>query len=164
MSQVTVHKLNSTSPEAQFVVQQMEHARRTVEQRAFVRFQERNGSQGDPLEDWLSAERELFLVPDVEVNHLQDDFEIYLAVEELPLERLTISVLPDSIIVQAEPDLSRRPLLRQIYLPEEIDPQSVRAAIDDSVLRIVAGKRASRVPSSRPSNSQREPKETSVAA
>jgi HSP20 family molecular chaperone IbpA len=164
MSQVTVQKLNPSTPAAhgpiaQLLLQEMEQAHRAIEQRAFDRFLERGGSPGDPVQDWLDAEREMLLVPHIEVDHWQDHFEIRLAVEEVPLERLIVNALPESIIVQGEPQLNGKPLLRRIVLPEEIDPQSVTAAIRDGVLRIIAEKRSARM-----SESQRERMETSVAA
>jgi hypothetical protein len=164
MSEVTVQKLNLSSPVAQLLLEEIEQTHRAIEQRAFERFLERGGSPGDPVQDWLNAEEAMLLVPTIEMDYWQDHFEIHLVVEEIPLERLIISALEDSIIVQGEPDLKGKPLLRRIFLPEAIDPQSVKSTIGEDVLRIVAEKRATASPGSRPFRSQNDAMETSVAA
>jgi HSP20 family protein len=127
-----------------------------IKQRAFELFEKRGGANGNAVQDWLAAEREVVFAPAAELLELEGSFEIQAAVPGFGADQLTITVLPACIVIQgiAETpqeqrdaivrisELSHCALLRRIMLPCRIDTDQVYASLRNGMLKIFLKKAA----------------------
>lgn len=111
-----------------------------IRERAFELFERRGCEPGHEVEDWLSAERELFEVPMTIVTETPDEIEIRMAVSGFSAEDLQVTALPETVTVEGNPKLelndrradamASRTLFRHVVLPRPIQPNAVTSTIE----------------------------------
>jgi len=160
MSQVAIYRPeNQPSVLVKPFFKEVAAAYEAIENRAFELFERRGRTHGLDLEDWLTAERELFLVPGAEMTETDKDFRMELDVRGFENTNINVSALPGEIVVRA--DYENIPYLtedaageivvknqfesKSLYRRFEMgafDPDKVTARVDKGVLTIVASKMA----------------------
>jgi HSP20 family molecular chaperone IbpA len=156
MSQIAVKGV--TSPNE--ALDRLTRFRRAVHdeicEKAFRRFQQKGCQSSSELEDWVEAEREVLCCPPCDLAETQDEIRIRAAVPGLGARTMQVYVLPNSITIEGQmeapkhsnneeihfSELMEKKLLRQFDLPAPIDPERIKATLEDGVLRISAKKAA----------------------
>jgi HSP20 family molecular chaperone IbpA len=124
-----------------------------VRQRAYELFELRGRASGSDVDDWLRAERDLIWRPESSLAETEKEFKMVIAMPNVAAKDITISALPESIVVQARttgthngegevhfPEFRERLLFRRFDLMPGIDVEQVKATLQDGVLTIVAVK------------------------
>jgi HSP20 family protein len=121
----------------------------SVGRRAYQFYQSRGGMDGQDLEDWLRAERELTGLKE-QITQSADQVTIEVPLDELAGTDLQVGVDRSHVVVtarkapDAEPEkLPRGGLIRaakRIELPVEIDPSRAEATSDGRTLEVMLPK------------------------
>jgi HSP20 family protein len=154
MANVLIKRIKDPAIGGHHLFQELENLCAQITQRAYSLFQQRGGSEGHELDDWLCAERELLWSPPADVIDSGDELRIRLAAPGFESHEIEVTALPGTIIVRAESkqehqqeegeflvsELSSRKLYRRFDLPAPIDPEKVTAKLEKGLLRIAAAK------------------------
>jgi hypothetical protein len=139
---ITVHKLDCIDEETQNALDQITALQDRIRARAQGFYLERGGTDGDAVDDWLRAEREVSWALREELR--ETDRALYIDWRELPDTRIDVRVLPEMIILRdaraGEP--AGKALGRRIAFPVQIHPQSAVVRLDDDRLTVAAAKLA----------------------
>jgi HSP20 family protein len=123
-----------------------------ISQRAYELFRHRDSWSGAPLMDWLSAEHELVWQPPVELRQKDGQLELLAAVAGVEPKDLDVQVTSEDVLIKADVDhqhtaesgavhlceFNRGKVFRSIHLPEQIDPETVKAEYRNGMLRLTA--------------------------
>jgi len=154
MSQVIVEKVHEDGEKSRSLFMRIGDLAERVRQRAFQIFQNRGSRDGNDLEDWLQAERELIWAPEADLVEKDGRFELQVAVPDFDAKEVRVAALPDSLVVSAESihrhekaggdvcfcEFGERSLFRRIDLPAAINIDKVTANLDKGVLKLTAEK------------------------
>lgn len=154
MPQMPVKILCSSRKVLDHLAQLMQCIHNDVRECAFRRFREHGCCEGRELEDWAEAEREVLYSPPSTVSESEHAIHIHAAAPGFAASCLQVNVLPQSITIEGcvehgdrqtggkvqLSEFSNKRLLRQFDLPARIDPEQVRATLQNGVLHIVACK------------------------
>jgi HSP20 family molecular chaperone IbpA len=125
---------------------------RDISERAYALFRDRNGLFGDPVTDWLKAERELIWRPSIHVRHKDSHIEILAALPGVDAKDINVEVMPQDIVINAKVnhehtsdegdvqvcEFRHGKAFRSVHLDVPIDPNSVIAGYHDGMLRLTA--------------------------
>jgi len=134
------------------ILDELDELRRQLNERAYDLFCSRGGPFGDPVSDWLRAERELVWTPAVEVRQRDGRFEIVFAIPGVDVKDLDVRVTPVDILIRTSVDhehttqagtvhvceFARGRAFRCVHLPGRIDPDSVKAHYRNGLLHLSA--------------------------
>lgn len=158
MPHIAVHPAQSFASLPEKAQDHLATALALVRERAYEIFQFRGAEPGHEVDDWLTAERELFDLPETSVQEQDGELRIEFPVEGFQAEDLEVEVLPDAVLIHGQTETKslrsqdgaefeefrRMNLFRKVPLAEPIDPDQVTANLDDGVLRLIARKGAAR--------------------
>lgn len=153
MANVAVEKVKESEPQSPSLVNKLEKMVDRIRKRAYENF-ERRGSGGQPVDDWLQAERDLVFAPESELVEKDGVYEIRIAAPGFKAAETSVTALPDAVIVSAESshkheetkenvhfcEFGSKTLYRKLELPKSINVEKVTATLDDGMLRITAQK------------------------
>jgi HSP20 family molecular chaperone IbpA len=156
MPQVAIEKLDEKRAAGSSVFNEMKTLSERIRQRAFELFERRGAGDGLAVDDWLSAERDLFRLPESELIEKDGKFEARVSAPGIDPEDVKVTALPDALIVKgssthknerADGDIrfsefDQRTLFRRFDLPEPINVDKVTANLDKGVLQLTALKQA----------------------
>jgi HSP20 family protein len=156
MPQVAIEKLDEKKAADSSVVNEMKSLAERIRQRAFEIFERRGAGDGSAVGDWLSAERDLFRIPESELLDRDGKFEARVAAPGIDPADVTVTALPDALIVKGSTvhkhehsdgdvrfcEFDQRTLFRRFDLPEPINVDQVTANLDKGVLQLTARKSA----------------------
>jgi len=175
---VVVHKPASGGKFALF--EEIGNRVEDVRRRAFELFQRRSAESGDPLDDWLRAEREVMGWAATELIETDTAYQAEVALPGFDARDVHVIVTPAEIIVRAFrqdanqgaeksvlwSEFNSRDLYRSLAPPEPalkpIDPEKTTATIEHGLLRIVAPKAVAKPEA--PGNAEAEVKSAAAAA
>jgi HSP20 family protein len=154
MSNVNVRKIREANDASLPWFEQIEKLFEEVRQRAFGLFEQRGRTEGRELDDWLRAERELLWLPPAELTEDEKAFHVRAAAPGFDAKDLHVTLLPNSVIVEAEIETKResggqqvllsefggRRLFRRLSLPSPIDVEKTTATLEKGVLHLDAAK------------------------
>lgn len=134
------------------LVRKLSRNRVSVTERARDLFVRRGCIQGHELDDWFTAEHELYNVPQADMKETANSIQIQVAVPGIEPKSLRVIALPGYLIVDGSPrmatetegevtvfsELSPRPLFRCFTIRQPIQPDSVTAAVEDGLLMVCA--------------------------
>jgi HSP20 family molecular chaperone IbpA len=140
---VPVHQVESVASE-------IETLQRQIESRAAELHDER-GSSGQPLGDWVAAERELLWRPAMEVQQRDGTYVLEAALAGLEPGQLNVRVAPYDVVISANVqhrhphtgdtllcEFMAGPLFRSYHFAHPVDPVRTRAEYKNGLLRITA--------------------------
>jgi HSP20 family molecular chaperone IbpA len=153
MTNVNVQKIKETDgsrPLTEETNQKLDNVR----QRAFELSEQRGNTPGNEIADWLQAEKEIFRVPDIELEEDASEFQLQLALPGFEAKDIHVAATPDALIVEGEATHHRhhngstvhvcefggRRLFRRIPLPQRVDVEHVSANLDKGILQVRAMK------------------------
>lgn len=157
MSHVHIHRVETVKDRTLPAFAEAEHMFQRVQQRAFELFAKRGFGNGQALEDWLSAERELCW-PAAEVADNDKEYVVSVALPGFEAGEIQVTAAPRELIVHAKSHHERthaspgtegkltwstsrsNGVSRRIELPADVRAQDVKAAVAHGLLTIVAPK------------------------
>jgi len=156
MATIAVEKVKEGGSKSPAFTDKIEKMCEQIRCRAHEIFQHRE-ADGSAEEDWLKAERELFLNPASELIEKKGNYEINIAAAGFKPDEIKVSALPDSLVVSGESthsheknennvrfcEFGRKSFFRQFPLPEKINADKVTANLTDGILHVTAQKAAS---------------------
>ena len=154
MSNVLIKKIKDPTIGGHSLFEELENLFAQIRERAYSLFQQRGGSEGGDLDDWLRAERDLLWTPPADLIDKGDELRLRLAAPGFEANEIEVTALPGTIVVRAESkqereqqegevlvsEFSSRKLYRRFDLPAPIDPEKMTAKLEKGVLRIAAPK------------------------
>ncbi|MBI2186455.1 MAG: Hsp20/alpha crystallin family protein [Acidobacteria bacterium] len=106
---------------------------------------------GQPLDDWLAAERETIWRPAIEVRQGDDAYIVEAAVAGLEPPQIDVRVAPSDVLIRADVhhhhqhtgdavlcEFSAGPMFRSYHFAHPVDPARTRADYKNGLLRITA--------------------------
>src|SRR5215471_16063843 len=126
----------------------------SVRRRAFELFETRGRGDGNDLEDWLKAEREMLGSCPSELKDTGNAFETQIALPGFDAKDVQVTASEDELIVRAgskketksESDnvlwteFSSCDIYRRIPLPSSVDAEKTTASLENGILQITAPK------------------------
>jgi HSP20 family molecular chaperone IbpA len=147
---VAVHRVESVADE-------VDAMQRHIASRAEVLHDPRRG--GQPLDDWLAAERETIWRPAMEVQQSDGAYVVEAALAGLEPRQIDVRVAPGDVLISANVhhrhqhtgdallcEFSTGPLFRSYHFAHPVDPVRTRAEFKNGLLRITAPLAPARTP------------------
>jgi HSP20 family molecular chaperone IbpA len=127
------------SYDARDLESRLESLKDQTRRRAYDLYCSRGERNGNALGDWNIAERECDAVPIVGVAEEERDVRITAFVPNADTSELTVDVLPNEIVVEADCD-GKIERFTRLRMPARIDPGRVEARLCGAALEVVAPK------------------------
>jgi HSP20 family molecular chaperone IbpA len=103
MSRIVVHRAESgKAAVANPFLRKVEETLETVRRRAYELSRKRGGEPGKEMDDWLEAERELFLIPEAEMTESDKAFTLKIALPGFEAADIEVIALPRELLVEAK--------------------------------------------------------------
>lgn len=147
---VAVHRVESVADE-------VDAMQRHIASRAEALHDPRRG--GQPLDDWLAAERETIWRPALEVQQSNRAYVVEAALAGLEPRQIDVRVAPGGVLISANVhhrhqhtgdallcEFSTGPLFRSYHFAHPVDPVRTRAEYKNGLLRITAPLAPARTP------------------
>jgi HSP20 family molecular chaperone IbpA len=158
MPQMAVKVLCSRREVLDHLAQLMKCVHNEIRECAFRRSRA-HGCPECEAEDWAAAEQEVLYHPPSTVVENQDAIYIHAAAPGFDAGSLQLNVLPHSITVEGRTpkpnpsetlkvhwcELGGKMLLRQFELPARIEPEQVKAILENGILHLIARKASAAV-------------------
>ncbi|HNP37561.1 MAG TPA: Hsp20 family protein [Woeseiaceae bacterium] len=157
MSKLNVEKVRSVDERSLPVFDEFNEIAEKIRVRAFNLFAGRGFGEGNDLEDWLRAEREICW-PTAELVEEDDEFEVKVALAGFDPKDITVTANPRELIIKAThkdeqkkkdkkadtnvrwSEFRSNNVYRHIALPAEIDVDKISAEFEHGMLEIEAPK------------------------
>lgn len=121
-----------------------------LQERAFSLFQQRGGGDGQALEDWFRAERELLEIPASEMTEDEKEVHVRAAVPGLKAKDIEVTATPHELVIRGETsernngkkgetrfsEFSERKMFRRYELPAGVDVDKIKADLQEGMLVI----------------------------
>ena len=109
-----------------------------ITRRAYEIFRRRGGTATLDLEDWLAAERELVVKPEVDVE--ENELTITVRVRIGKVRPLDIQLLlsPDAMVIRTEQSATAKRMFRTVQFPRRIDVRKAEVKYEDGYLILTA--------------------------
>jgi HSP20 family molecular chaperone IbpA len=145
---MAVEAINETGHHPESLVTKLETITERIRERAYALFE--NLAGGSAVDHWLQAERELLLTPQAELIEKEGRFDIRVAALGFRSHDISVTIMPDAVIVFAESshqhddddeqvhlcEFGSKLLYRRFELPKAIDVEHVKVKLDDGILRL----------------------------
>ncbi len=163
MNDIKIQRVADGDDRALSIFKDAEDVLRQVRDRAFGLSLARGRRQADPLQDWLTAEREICW-PATELAERTNDFVLSLALPGFEPGDVELTATPAELIVhgkretRAESDPNARivwsdfrsnDVYRRVAFPLPVDVQKMSATMDNGLLKVTAAKAVVREPPAR---------------
>ncbi len=154
MSNVAVQQIEDQKEKTMPVFAKIAERIEDVRRRAFALFERRDSNHGHDLEDWFTAEREVFGWPAAEMAERDTEYELQMTLPGFDAKDVQVTATPSEIIVHAETasekstaqanvlgtEFASNDIYRRFEMPLPIDVDKTEAMLDQGVLRITAAK------------------------
>jgi hypothetical protein len=127
---VTVHEVESLDF-------QLAQIRERIEVNAYNRFLSRGGIQGQDLDDWLIAESELLIKPQLNIAQNKDEIIGVARLSDGSCGTLELFVTPDEALLTSS-DKDQRQVFAIFHFPRPIVLRSVDAEAEGDIFHFVA--------------------------
>lgn len=157
MSKIDVRTVSTTEDRKLPIFQEMEDIADRIRIRAFNLFRNRGRDDGNDVDDWLMAEREICW-PEAELIEDDDEYEINIALAGFEPGDIEVTATPHELIVKASHETASKrtakgtdgqvrfsefrgnEVFRRFPLPTAIDVDSIEAEFENGLLEIEADK------------------------
>lgn len=154
MSQVSVCALEADTPSSQSALATLNGISTAIRNRAYDLFEQRGGSPGGDVNDWLQAERDLFTIPPCELSESSREYTLQISLPGVDSNNVEVSSTGNGVIVMASnqrsgssgsssvrfSEMSSKSIFRMLELPSSINSSKVTARMDNGMLTITAPK------------------------
>jgi HSP20 family molecular chaperone IbpA len=114
------------------ILDQIQQIRHRIAQRAYELFRQRDGQPGDPVTDWLNAEREIVWRPAVDFRENDGVFSIVVALPDMRAKDISVSASADGVVIEAA---STR-LFQSVNFRTPIEAAKAKAEYKNGVLTV----------------------------
>jgi HSP20 family protein len=156
MPEVTIQKVKDPASQPLPIFADIAKRFDAVRQRAHELFVNRGGEFGHALDDWFTAEREVFGWTAAEFSEKDNAYEIDFTLAGFDPKDVQVTATPNEIIARAATKEERKveknnvlwsefgskDVCRRFEIPSPIDTDKVTARLDKGVLHITAPKAA----------------------
>ena len=118
--------------------QLLDDLRERIARKAYLNCMDRGAVDGQDLDDWLRAERELIIRAMPKIKAEADDVFVELELPEVELSNLTVRLSPRQLLISSDPDDQGVQFCQMIDLPVEISMDGVDAEQARNLLHITA--------------------------
>jgi HSP20 family protein len=157
MAQINVRKTANPDDRKLPIFEEVERMMQKIRERAFAIFAGRGFKEGQELNDWLAAERELCWPASELVEHDQD-YALSVAMAGFQPNDITVTATPRELIVHAKAEAASgdksksdgeqvcwsefrsNDVYRRVELPAEVDVDKVSAKYENGLLKVLAPK------------------------
>lgn len=129
------------------ILRKVEELAKQTEDLAYRLFELRGHIHGQALDDWLQAEREIFVKPAVDIQETPKEVRAKMSLPEFDAKDLSVEASPHTVLIEGKTRAGkneamdeRKALLERIALPHAIDPKDVKVEMASGVVTIVARK------------------------
>jgi len=154
MSHIAIARVHNGQEDAPSFLDDLKALTSQIRDRAFSIFEKRGTGEGDALDDWLQAERDLTCATESDLVEKDGEFRLSVSVPGFAEKDLKVTALPDGLVVSAESkhrhekdegsvhfcEFSEKQLFRRFDLPKAIDVDKVTAHLDKGILRVTAAR------------------------
>ena len=153
MPTIAVHRLCDIDDASLRVLQEIQMLRDRIRRRAYDFYEARDAADGDSVDDWLRAEREICWVPQEDLQETDRTVHVIIGVSGLADEKIEVTLLPEMLLLRgASEDESDRQrgadslgsesivLFRQIFFPSPVHTESAVVRLEEGQLRVSAAK------------------------
>ena len=150
-SRIPIAKICDGAEASSVLLSQAEQNQQEVRHRAFHYFQGRGQDSGHDWDDWLRARREVLWKPPAEMVQNRSAIVLRVAVPGFGPKSLQVTATVDCIVIQGTETHSHgeldarltfcefgQQLFRRFDLPEQINPDTVSATLDQGILEVFA--------------------------
>src|SRR5262245_64426444 len=120
------------------VIEQIEDMYDQITKRAYAIFLQRGGIGNLDLEDWLIAEEQLVLKPEVHVAQTDGQMTVTIRIGQACPPDVQVVVTPDAMLIQAESSLPTKKIFRTVEFPRRIDVRKAEARFLNGCLVLTA--------------------------
>jgi HSP20 family protein len=160
MPNVEIQKVKDGQKSGLAFFQEFEKRFDDIQQRAFDLFETGGRKFGHELEDWLTAEREVFGSPAAELADKGDAYELQMALPGFEPKEVEVTATPQELIIHAASTQEKKSekknvlwsefassdVYRRIPAPTPLNTEGATATLEKGVLRITAPKAAESKP------------------
>ena len=132
------------------ILDQIAEIRHRIAQRAYELFRQRDGLPGDPMADWLAAERETIWQPLVELREKGGMFTVVAALPGVEAKDVGVDVSDEDVVIKAsssyscsdtkgrvhQSEFATAELFRSVRFPKPVDPAKAKAEYRNGLLTI----------------------------
>ena len=154
MPNVAIQTVNDSQRERLPFFQEFEKRFNEIQHRAFDLFESGGRRFGRDLENWLTAEREIFGSPAAELADKGDSYELQMALPGFEPKEVEVTATPGELIVHAASSQEKKSekknvlwseftssdVYRRIPAPTPLNTEGATATLEKGVLRITAPK------------------------
>jgi len=154
MPNVAIQTVNDSQRERLPFFQEFEKRFNEIQHRAFDLFESGGRRFGRDLENWLTAEREIFGSPAAELADKGDSYELQMALPGFEPKDVEVTATPGELIIHAAASQEKKSekknvlwseftssdVYRRIPAPTPLSTEGARATLEKGVLRITAPK------------------------
>lgn len=156
MPNVEIQKVKDGQKEARPIFQELEKRFNEIRSRAFELFDNRGRRFGYDLDDWLTAEREIFGSTAAELADKGNAYELQMELPGFEPKEVEVTATPDELIIHAVTseekksdkgnvlwsEFSSSDVYRRIPAPTPLNTDGITATLEKGLLRITAQKTA----------------------
>lgn len=157
MSKLDVRKIPTTKDRNLPIFEEFDEIADRIRVRAYNLFQNRGFSEGQDLDDWLTAEREICW-PATVLTEKDDEFEIMVALAGFEPEDISVTATPRELFIKASRSDERKAskeekgahvlwnefrsndVYRRIEFPADVNVDKISAELERGMLEIEAPK------------------------
>ena len=150
MAKVTIKKQPKATTSIWTLFDETEKVFEALQKKAYGFFEQRGGLDGFDVEDWLRAERELFMLPPSELIEENNTLRLKAAVPGMKAENVEVTATPREIIIRGKTEaeekreeekmyfreMSRKEMFRRYELPADVDVDKITAKLEDGMLTV----------------------------
>jgi Protein of unknown function (DUF2934) len=122
------------------ILDEIESVYDDITKRAYEKFLDRGGTCTVDIEDWLAAERELLLKPDVRLLEKHGYFIVRVGPFEADPPDVSILATRDDLVVQSLAKYPHPRIFRIVHFPQPIDLGRIRSSCVRGKLLVIAFK------------------------
>jgi HSP20 family molecular chaperone IbpA len=159
MSRVEIQKIPESSDRSLPILAEFDKLAERIRVKAYNLFRHRGAGEGQALDDWLAAEREVCW-PAAELAEADGQYSLKVALAGFEPDDITVTATPSEIMVKAAheqrqsgaDDAARlkwsefrsNDVYRRVELPDPIDVDKISASLSNGLLEVTAPKAAAR--------------------
>lgn len=152
MAAIAVQKIDDSSRALLPIFQEIDQRTEQVARRAFELSLAHGGENGHQTEDWLRAEHEIMGWPAAELAETDGEYKLEVTLPGFDVKQIQIAATPTEIALHAatnpKPDgehilwteFGANDVYRRFLLPEPINVDHMKAALDHGLLKITAAR------------------------
>lgn len=156
MPEISIQKVKDPSKQTPPIFADIAKRLDAVRRRAHELFESRGRELGRSLEDWFTAEREVFGWTAAELSEKENAYQVEVTLAGFEPKDVQVTATPGGIVVRAASkeehkvekgkviwtEFGSKDICRRFELPNPIDTEKVTATLEKGILRINAPKEA----------------------